>query len=143
MPFLRRRRLPLRHALRALRGKRSDPDSRQGTVEWAKEDVSVCRASALGANGYSSVGKPMKREIYECDNCGAFKRDVNHWHLIQIKQTPDGPIFQQFGWFEVGADRDGNLSACGQACASAMHSRWMRTGNLIDVNVKNAVAGVA
>jgi len=65
----------------------------------------------------------MKMFQVICDECGATKKETNHWWKVYV--TRDACLaISPYSEVVVGKD------VCGQACASKAVSRWLATGFL-------------
>lgn len=63
-------------------------------------------------------------EIIQCDECGAVKKEVNHWFKAFAASTNASLMF--FQWLQNSP----GIDLCGQECATKVLQRWMATGKL-------------
>lgn len=64
----------------------------------------------------------MKVDTYKCDNCGAARKEANHW--FRLFSGPNHVELRR--WDTDSAGEFGHV--CGQECAFAMLTRWIATG---------------
>lgn len=69
-----------------------------------------------------------KSETITCDVCGAIKGSVNHWYMINFRQSEDG---RAVGWFisvwENALETDSNMKhVCGQAHAHQLLDEFFK-----------------
>lgn len=63
----------------------------------------------------------MRKPTDTCDNCGAARKQTNHWYLL----NPSPAGFKLLRWNDVDAGVPGYLHICGQLCATECQARWM------------------
>jgi hypothetical protein len=87
-----------------------------------------------------------EQRIYTCDECGAVKRDVNHW--FKIVSTSDS--LRLVSWnFELGGYEQDHLRVkhiCGDACVTKAVAKFMtgikRAGDERAALISAAIHGV-
>ncbi|MGH9643427.1 MAG: hypothetical protein ACRD3Q_13510 [Terriglobales bacterium] len=78
-------------------------------------------------------GVEMKREQFICDECGAERKEVNHWFAIQLTHGSErgqmNPGIEIVRW---GCARPEvrQFHFCGQACVHAAVDRFMSSGEV-------------
>jgi hypothetical protein len=73
---------------------------------------------------------PMKKQVFTCDECGAERKEANHW-FVAVPYSGGG--FSLSAW-PVNCMVDGCSHLCGQACVHTFTDRYMS-----DVLPKKAV----
>lgn len=62
----------------------------------------------------------MKIQSYQCDECGAVKKESNHWLVFRLHEPPM-MIFHP--WDARECDDRYSIHICGEACAAKLVSR--------------------
>jgi hypothetical protein len=62
-----------------------------------------------------------KVEVYRCDECGAEKKETNHWFLI----SSDGASFFAEPWSDHNAEAGYSAHICGEQCAHKVLQKWL------------------
>lgn len=64
-----------------------------------------------------------------CDECGAEKREANHWFQARLFTHTAGVSVVFEKWFETGQPTE-RVDLCGAECAAKVLQRWLSTGKL-------------
>ena len=71
-----------------------------------------------------------KREVYICDECGAERKEANHWFVVGCDQLPEGRSNLRISQFTDPHNEQWPYDLCGQSCVIAAVNRFMSEGKL-------------
>jgi endogenous inhibitor of DNA gyrase (YacG/DUF329 family) len=71
-----------------------------------------------------------QKHIVTCDECGAERKEANHW--FSLLSSPTSPRLSTFDDADRSSEPSFRLDYCGQRCYITAIQRWLDTGTVID-----------